>query len=565
MRRILDRRLLPTGSMLLALIAMAWPALAPAQEPIPQPQPTALIVPVNGTVRLQMSKKQKIKTVVNPKENAVSIRTVTGDPTTILLMGQQPDVTRVELEDTDGHKETFEVIVQADVEYLRSQLRRAIPTANVTVIPTSNNPPTVILSGTITRAEDVAVIRGLVQSVGFKYIDAMRVGGVQQVQLDVIIAQVNRTELRNLTINFLGSSRYASLGNTVGGAANVSSGGGGSSGGSSGFAPSLSGPGASLAGAPGSGTNLLLGFVHNAWGLQNFLEALQSNGLAKLLAEPRLVTMSGRPASFLVGGQQAIPMTGSFGGAGVTFAPFGTTLSFVPIVLGNGRIYLEVSPSVSTLDQANGISASSTLPTVAGRDINSVNTTVELESGQTLVIGGLIQHTVQASVSKVPCLGDLPWLGPFFRSTQYQDQEQEVLVIVTPWLVDAMSCNQRPKILPGEETRKPDNFELFLEGIIEAPRGPRQSRQDHHHVPAWVNSPSANLFPCAGKGNCGVNGCAAGGCGGPAGESAAGPASMAAPSMTSGPLDGTPSPMPASSTPSPMPALPTTTPPPEAP
>jgi pilus assembly protein CpaC len=538
---------------------LAWPAATPAQEP--RPQPSALIVPVNGTVRLQMSKKQKIKTVVNPKENAVTIRTVAGDPTTILIIGQQPDVTRVELEDNDGNKETYEVIVQADVEYLRTQLRRAVPTANVTVIPTSNNPPTVILSGTIARAEDVAVIRGLVQSVGFKYIDAMRVGGVQQVQLDVIIAQVNRTDLRNLTINFLGSSRYASASNTVGSAATV---GGGSSGGSGGFAPSLSGPGAGLAGTPGSGTNLLLGFVHNAWGLQNFLEALQTNGLAKLLAEPRLVTMSGRPANFIVGGQQAIPMTGSFGGAGVTFAPFGTTLSFIPIVLGNGRIYLEVSPSVTNLNQANGLTASTNLPPVPGRDINSVTTTVELESGQTLVIGGLIQHTVQASVSKVPCLGDLPWFGAFFRSTQYTDQEQEVVVIVTPWLVDAMSCNQRPKMLPGEETRKPDNFELFLEGIIESPRGPRQSRQDRRYVPAWVNSPSANLFPCAGKGGCGVNGCGAGGCGVggcgvPVGDSPAGPASMSAPNAVPGSPEGAPNPMPAPLTQA------STTPPPEAP
>ena len=189
MHRIMNRKTLAWGSMVVLLLATAGPRPADAQEP--SPQPAALIVPVNGTVKLQMSKKQKIKTVTNPKENAVSIRTVAGDPTSVLVIGQQPEVTRIELEDTDGNKETYEVIVQADVEYLRTQLRRAMPTANVTVIPTSNK--TVILSGTVTRAEDVAIIRGLVQSVGFKYIDAMRVGGVQQVQLDVIIVQVNRS------------------------------------------------------------------------------------------------------------------------------------------------------------------------------------------------------------------------------------------------------------------------------------------------------------------------------------------------------------------------------------
>ncbi len=134
------------------------------------------------------------------------------------------------------------------------------------------------------------------------------------------------------------------------------------------------------------------------------------------------MTLSGRPASFLVGGQQAIPMTGSFGGTGVTFAPFGTTLNFIPIVLGNGRIYLEVSPSVSSLDAASGVTNSPAAATSPAAPSTCVNTTVELESGQTFVIGGLIQHAVQATVSKVPCLGDMPGgLGALFRSTSYQD------------------------------------------------------------------------------------------------------------------------------------------------
>jgi pilus assembly protein CpaC len=94
----------------------------------------------------------------------------------------------------------------------------------------------------------------------------------------------------------------------------------------------------------------------------------------------------------------------------------------------------------------------------------------------------------------------------------YQETEEEVLVIVTPWLVDPESCDQRPKVLPGEETRRPDDFELFLEGIIEAPRGPRQVCQDHHYVAAYKNGPSTTTFPCAGKGF-GTGGCGTGGCG----------------------------------------------------
>jgi pilus assembly protein CpaC len=547
MHRIHNRIVLPWRSLVVALIVAACGGFLVTAQETTSPQLSALIVPINGTIKLQMSKKQKIKTVVNPKESAVSIRTLAGDPTTILLSGQQPDVTHIELEDTDGNKETYEVIVQADVEYLRSQLRRALPTANVMVIPTSNN--TVILSGTVTHAQDVAVVRGLVQSIGFKYIDSLRVGGVQQVQLDVIIAQVNRTDLRNLTFNFLGNSKYAAGGSTVGGSASV---GGGSSGGaSSGLFPTSAGSlaGTGLAATPAGATNLLLGFVHNAWGFQNFLEALRDNGLAKLLAEPRLVTLSGRPASFLVGGQQAVPMAAGFSGVGVQFVPFGTTLSFLPIVLGNGKIYIEVSPSVSSIDAANGVTPAGG-GFVPGRDINSVTTTIELEPGQTFVIGGLIQHKVDAFVRKVPCLGDIPCLGMFFRSTQYQDVEQEVIVVVTPWLVDSESCNQRPKILPGEETRRPDNFELFLEGIIEAPRGPRQVKQDHHYVPAWMNSPTASTFPCVGKKDCNGSGCAIGG--GSCGVNGCGGAADGLfPPAGSGPVT-PPNPLPQSGMPAPL-------------
>ncbi len=168
MHRILNGNALPWRSLVFAVIVMAGGgARTPAQQP--STQPSALIVPTNGTLKLQMSKKQKIKTVTNPKENVVSLRTLQGDPTTILVTGQQDGVTHIEMEDAEGNKETYEVIVQADVEYLREQLRRALPAANITVIPLSTNPPpgTVLLTGTVTHDADVAVVRGLVMSVGF--------------------------------------------------------------------------------------------------------------------------------------------------------------------------------------------------------------------------------------------------------------------------------------------------------------------------------------------------------------------------------------------------------------
>jgi pilus assembly protein CpaC len=519
------------GGVLVALLAGTLAGGGHAQDALPSSK--AVIVPLNGTVRLQMSTKKPISRVVNPKENALNIRTMAGDPTTVLLIGQQPDVTTIELTDVDGKLERYEVIVQADIEYLRTQLRRAVPTANVNPIPTSNN--TVILSGTVTRAEDINVILAVVQAVGFQAVNNIRVGGVQQVQLDVVVVRVARSDLRSMAFNFLTNSRAWYLGSTVANAV---------------AEPSAAGVGASLnatfngaqglVGSPGSPngtpTNILFGILSNRAGFLAFLEALRTENVVKTINDGRVTTMSGRPASFLAGGEQAVPVPAGLGQVGVQFEEFGTRLNFVPIVLGNGKIFMEVEPEVSQLDAASGVSIGGT--SVPGRITNRVHSSVELEPGQTFVLGGLIQNQVTASALKVPVLGDIPFLGVAFSSKSYQEAEQEVLILVTPWLVDAMSCDQRPAVLPGQESRRPDDFELFLEGILEAPRGPREICQNNRYVAPYKNSPSAAYMPCADRKGCTVNfnggcvgcgpGCAPGSAGVPA-PGSFGPAPLPSP------------------------------------
>jgi pilus assembly protein CpaC len=549
MHRTLCRFRSLAGGALLAMLACAVAGLR-SQDALPRT--AAVIVPLNGTIRLQMSNKQPISKVVNPKENAVAIRTIPGDPTTVLLIGQQPDVTRIELTDVNGRTETYEIIVQSDIEYLRTQLRRAVPTANVTPIPTSNN--TVILAGTVSRAEDIGVIMSVVQSVGFQAVNAMRVGGVQQVQLDVVLVEVDRSELRTMAFNFLANSRAWYLGSTVGQAVTNPLVAGSTFGEIGGLGPTFTGT-QTISGIPGTPngfpTNILGGVVSNRAGFLGFLEALRQENLAKVLAEPRLVTLSGRPASFLAGGEQAVPVPAGLGQVGVQFEEFGTRLNFIPIVLGNGKIHLEVEPEFSALNAANGTNINGTI--VPGRTTSRVNTTVELETGQTFVIGGLIQNVVQASMLKVPVLGDLPFLGSFFSGKSYQETETELLVLVTPWLVDPESCDQRPKVLPGLETRRPDDFELFLENLIEVPRGPRKVCQDHRYIAAYKNSPSWAAFPCpgtqggmmggpaGGPGGCGPGGCGVPG-GPPAGEPGAGPAGSGGPAIGPAAPAGSPGP-----------------------
>src|SRR4029077_17107831 len=118
------------------------------------------------------------------------------------------------------------------------------------------------------------------------------------------------------------------------------------------------------------------------------------------------------------------------------------------------------------------------------------------------------------STSKVPVLGDIPFLGVAFSFKNSTETEDELVILVTPHLVDAMACDQAPKILPGQETRTSDDFELFLEGILEAPRGPRVVCPNYRYVPAFKNGPTSALFPCAADGRCGAAGCGTGQAGG---------------------------------------------------
>src|SRR5260370_36846999 len=122
----------------------------------------------------------------------------------------------------------------------------------------------------------------------------------------------------------------------------------------------------------------------------------------------------------------------------------------------------------------------------------------------------MIQHNVTATLTKVPVVGDLPFLGAAFSRKSFSETEDELVILVTPHLIDAMACDQVPKLLPGEETRSPDDFELFLEGILEAPRGPREVCPNNRYVPAYKHGPTSGLFPCGDNGHGNGSGCAAG-------------------------------------------------------
>jgi pilus assembly protein CpaC len=477
-----------------------------------------------------MTSRKNIRTVYNPKQQVLSVTPDLRDVSTIILSGRRAGLTRLELVDVDGNREIVNIAVEIDVEYLYAQLRKALPTVGINIIPNGEN--SLILTGYVSRAEDIQLAEAIVRTAYVRLsdidpellpgagqpgagtpgttrntvqiINGLRLNGVQQVQLDVVVARVNRSKIRSFGFNFLQNSRRQIAGSSIGGILANPQGvqlGAGGAGGGGGQGVGILGPtqaGQALSATAGN-ANLFGGIISNNAGFLAFLQALETQGVAKLMSQPRLVTLSGNPASILDGGEQAVPQVGGIGGvAGVEFQPFGTTLQFLPIVLGNGRIHLEVEPEVSSLNNASGV----LVPNggfVPGRSTQRVRTTVEMETGQTFVLGGLIQKTKATTIDRLPVLGQIPFLGAAFSAKNDAEEETELVVLVTPHLVDAQSACQVVKVLPGQESRSPDDCELFLEGLLEAPRGPRSMFVNGRYIPAHHTGPTADLFPCAGK------------------------------------------------------------------
>jgi len=194
------------------------------------------------------------------------------------------------------------------------------------------------------------------------------------------------------------------------------------------------------------------------------IDALEEKGVIRTLAEPNLVSMSGETASFLAGGEFPIPVAGQNGQIAITYRQFGVGLSFTPTVLDDGIINLKVSPEVSQLDPTNSVRVAGV--EVPGLTIRRASTTVELRNSQSFAIAGLLQNTSTNRASQVPWLGDVPILGSLFRSTRYKNNETELVIIVTPRLVQPVSDISK-LATPLDGNTRPSEFDFFLNGQVD--------------------------------------------------------------------------------------------------
>ncbi|WP_367382482.1 type II and III secretion system protein family protein [Stenotrophomonas cyclobalanopsidis] len=266
-------------------------------------------------------------------------------------------------------------------------------------------------------------------------------GGVVQVEVKVV--EFNKTALKQIGISFQ---------NRNGGFAYGFARPGGILPGNTGVLPGMTEGGSSNeAESPiSSAFRLVFGSTKSLWNAD--VDLLQSNGMARVLAEPTLVALSGQSASFLAGGELPILEPQGLGTTTVTYKPFGIGLTVTPTVLSPNRIALKVAPEASDLDYTNSIALNGVqIPSINTR---RADTTVELGDGESFVIGGLVSSTVASTVNKIPMLGDLPIIGSFFRNLDYKRQDKELVIIVTPRLVQPLARNTELP-LPGDRESRP--------------------------------------------------------------------------------------------------------------
>jgi pilus assembly protein CpaC len=301
--------------------------------------------------------------------------------------------------------------------------------------------------------------------VSTRIINLIRVPTSQQILLKVRIAELNRTSLREMGADFLAVNPNTGLAIGTGLGSGALSGGGSLAGNA--FATFANGN--SIAGR----TTLFGVFQQGHFEL--FFDALRRNQLLKILAEPNLVALNGQRANFLAGGQFFVPtaQTGAGGVAGAVSAQavdFGVRLDFLAHILDDGLIRLTVDPEVSEPDYTVATTLVPGGSPVPGLNKRSAHTTVELRQGQTLAIAGLMTLRVDGTANRIPGLGDLPFLGNFFGNTTNGRTERELLVLVTPYLVEPMNPGQVPPA-PGDEVKAPNDLEFYFLNRIEGRTG----------------------------------------------------------------------------------------------
>ena len=446
-----------------------------------------LSVTVNRSLILEHPAGIRRVSITNPDiADAVAVSTLE-----LLVNGKSAGDTSLILWDTKGVRSTFDVHVVANsskLDVVTEELRKEVGSSVTLTVEDQN----VFLRGTVSdpiMADRAANIAGTLG----KVINLLRVQTPPeepQILLRVRFADLDRAATEQLGVNLFSANEKGIANSTTG---------------QFGQFPTLRSAGGSGSASSVAFSDLLNIFYFNPdLNIGTFIQALEAKALLQMLAEPNLLTISGRPASFLAGGEFPFPtIQGGASGVGqitIQFKEFGIRLDFVPTLTPRGTIHLAVTPEVSALDYSNGLTVSGY--TIPGLTTRRVQTEIELESGQSFVIAGLLNKQVTEQLSKIPALGDIPVLGKLFQSRSLSKSNSELLVLVTPELVRPIPAGaKRPEIpmpvpfLKNSPTSAPVNPGASVTGPPQPVLKVDTLPIEQFKTPSQANGPGGNPNP----------------------------------------------------------------------
>jgi pilus assembly protein CpaC len=423
---------------------------------------------------IQISGSNRTVMVTVPVGKSEDVRTdtsfvdvVVGDPEvadvnpltdrSLSILGKKIGTTRVSVY-TEGKKLVgiFDVEVSYDITRLSNELRRRFPGSRIQASTVNGR---IMLAGEVVDATTLDKAVTIARQFGPDIINSVSVMSPQQVLLEVRFIEISRTAGRELGVqwNRFGGSSITNIGNRVN-------------------AGDLPVTASSIATETAAGLisgsspfGFLVGrIVASGVTTDVLINALEQKGIARSLAEPNLVALSGDTASFLAGGEYPIPVSGSFGQVSVDYKKYGVGLAFTPTVLSHGLINMKIEPEVSQIDTTHTVAVSNGI-SVPALIVRRASTTVELRDGQSFVIGGLLQSDNKNQLEQLPWLGSVPVLGALFSSKSFQKNETDLAIIVTPHLVRPARPGDEIKV-PTDDTLPPNDVDFFLLGKTEVRR-----------------------------------------------------------------------------------------------
>ena len=372
-------------------------------------------------------------------------------PRQVYLTGKTAGATNLTLWQNDHVLAIYDLEVVYDITGLKQRMNQVLPEEKELQVLATND--SVTLAGKVTSTASLSQAVNLAEAYApeGKVQNLVEVGGVHQVMLEVRVSEISRSLTRRLGINLFynrgGEFGVSTLGGLAGLVRPLE-------------AEFFTGP---LAWQASQAVNSFFRFNSGSATWTGLIDALKEDGLVKVLAEPTLITLSGKPANFLAGGEFPIPVPQGLGTVAIEYKPFGVGLNFTPTVLSKDKISIDVSPEVSELDFTTALVLEGFV--VPGIRTRRTSTTIELGDGQSFAIAGLLRDSVRSVVQKYPLLGEIPILGALFQSKQFQKEESELIIIVTPHLVKPLDVANQS--LPTDSYTDPNDAEFLIGGMLE--------------------------------------------------------------------------------------------------